>query len=432
MLAFAAAIVIGTVLLRLPVAHAPGHAVGWLDALFTSTSAVCVTGLIVVDTGGAYSRFGETVIMLLIKAGGLGILSLGVLVALATGRRLGFRERRQLQVQSGRPSVGGVVRFTRNLLLLTVSIELIATAVLYLRFRTVEGPVEGLFYALFHAISAFNNAGFSLYVDSLSGFVADPLVSLVVPVLFIVGGIGMPVLIDLASRVREERARVLRLHTKTALLVTGILLVGGTAAFLVMEWTNPASLGGLSFGERFLAGFFQAATPRTAGFNTLDYAAFRPGTLALVMLLMFVGGNPGGTAGGIRTTTFAVIVGSVWSYARGKGLPVLFGRSIDQDLVTKAAVIAALGVMLCGGAFTLLLFTEPDQGFLPLMFETVSAMGTVGLSLGVTAGLSAAGKVIIIVVMFAGRIGLLTFALALAEHQGHERARYPREDLIVG
>lgn len=431
-LAFAGAIALGTVLLALPVAHAPGHRVGLLDAFFTSTSAVCVTGLIVVDTGGAFSRFGETVIMLLIKAGGLGILTLGALLALATGRRLGFRQRQNLQVQTSGEGPGRIVPFIRILLVFTISVELMGALALYLRFRQTEGMWEGWFYALFHSVSAFNNAGFSLYADSLSAYRADPLVSLLVPCLIILGGLGMPVLFDLADRARSGERRQLLLNTKTALLVTAILLAAGWALFMAMEWRNPATLGGLEFGEKLLAGFFQAATPRTAGFNTLDFSAMHTGTLVFFMLLMFVGGNPGGTAGGIKTTTFAVLLASAWTYARGKGSLVVFNRRVTPDLTMKAGVIATIGVTLTVVALVLLTFTEPDQPFLDLMFETVSAIGTVGLSLGATAELSAPGKIIISILMFLGRVGLLTFALALVEERRTRRAQHPPEDLIIG
>lgn len=431
-LAFAAAIAMGTLLLALPVAHAPGEAVTILDAFFTATSAVCVTGLAVVDTAGSYSRFGETVIMLLIKSGGLGILSLGVLLALATGRRVGFRQRLELQEQTNRLQVGGIVRFMRNLILFTTGIELIGAAILYVRFREVEGVWNGLFYALFHSVSAFNNAGFALYADSLSGFATDPLVSLTIPALFILGGLGVVVVFEGVTRLRRGKRAPASLHTRIALTATLALIVAATVFVLVAEWSNPNTLGPLAPVEKLLAGFFQAVAPRTAGFNSLDYGGMRTGTLVFVILLMFIGGNPGSTAGGVKTTTFAVLVTSVWAFARGHGRPTLFMRRIGPNLVTKAAVVSTLGALVCVGALALLSFTEPHLGLLPLLFETISAFGTVGLSLGTTPELSVAGRIIVMALMFVGRVGLVTFAVAVAARRDEERLRYPREELIIG
>lgn len=432
-IAFLGAIAVGTVLLALPVAHAPGVDVSLLDALFTATSAVCVTGLTVVDTGEAFSRFGQTVIMLLIKSGGLGILSLGALLALATGRRLGFEQRLQLQAQTNRLHVGGVVRFIRNLLLFTTGAELLGALLLYVRLRADHGPIEGIFHALFHSISAFNNAGFALYSDSLSGYVADPLVSLTIAALFLVGGLGMIVVFEVADHLQSGTRRYpYSLHTRIALATSVVLIVVATVFLLIAEGSNPTTLGSLSPPNKLLAGFFQAVTPRTAGFNTLDYASMQTGSLIFVMLLMFIGGNPGSTAGGVKTTTMAILVTSVWAIARGNDRPVLFGRRIDRKLIMKAAVVSTMAVLTSGGALTLLSFTEPGLDLLPLLFETISAFGTVGLSLGATADLSTPGRLIIISLMFLGRVGLVTFALAVVERQDVPRLRYPKEELVIG
>ncbi|MEX2543410.1 MAG: TrkH family potassium uptake protein [Trueperaceae bacterium] len=427
---FAAAISVGTVLLALPISHS--QPVTFLDAFFTATSAVCVTGLVVVDTGGAFSRFGETVIMLLIKSGGLGILSLGALLALVTGRRLGFRQRMELQAQTSRLGVGGIVRFMRNLLLFTTTIELVGALVLFVRFGAELPAGEALFHSLFHSVSAFNNAGFSLYQDSLARYAADPLVSLTVAALFILGGLGVVVAFELVDRYRDDTRRPFTLHSRVALSMMLILIFVAFVFMLVAEWSNPDTLGPLPVAQKVLAGFFQAVTPRTAGFNSLDFAGMHTGTLVFVMLLMFIGGNPGSTAGGVKTTTAAVLLTAMWSVARGHGRPVLFKRHIDAVLVTKAAVLSTLGVLILGGALTFLSFTEPRLDMLPLLFETVSAFGTVGLSLGATSELSTLGRLIIITLMFLGRVGLVTFALAVAERRAQAAVRYPGEELVVG
>ena len=430
-LALLSAILVGTLLLSLPVAHAPERDVSLLDAFFTATSAVCVTGLVVVDTGEAFSRFGETVIMLLIKSGGLGILSLGAVLALATGRRLGFKERLNLQFQTSRPQVGGVVRFVRSLLLFTTGVELLGALLLFVPLSRDLGPSEGLFHALFHSVSAFNNAGFALYPESLTRYASDLLVNLTVTGLIIIGGIGLIVVLELYRRLQGLRFP-LSLHSKVVLSTTLALLMVSTAFVLSAEWSNPDSLGALSTPDKLMAGFFQAVTTRTAGFNTVDFAGLREGTLLFVMLMMFIGGSPGSTAGGVKTTTFTVLVMAVWAVARGHGRPALFMRRIDAALVTKAAVVSTLVILLIGGAVTVLTYTEDHLATLPLLFEVVSAVGTVGLSTGITPELSATGRFIVIALMFLGRIGLITFATAVAARRENEHVRYPSEELVIG
>ena len=431
-LSFLMATLVGTLLLTLPIAHARGLQVSVIEALFTATSAVCVTGLVVLDTGTEWSRFGQVVIMLLIKAGGLGILTLGALLALATGRRIGYEERMRLQMQANALNTGGIVRLVRNLVLFTVTVELAGTLVLYGRFAAAHGPAEGLFYALFHSISAFNNAGFALYEDSLMRYTADPLVSLTIAALFIIGGLGFVVALDLFTRFRTDIPLVLSLHTKIVLLTTGLLLLIGTIVIAAFEWTNPATLEPLTVPGKLLASFFQAATPRTAGFNTLDYGVMNTPSIAFTMLLMFIGGSPGSTAGGIKTVTFLVLIGSAWMLSRGRGQLVLFHRRIDAVAIIKASVIATMGVMIIGAAFTGLAVTESGIAPLPLLFETVSAFSTVGLSMGITGELSEAGRSVIIALMFLGRVGLLTFALALVEKQPERNIQHPAEDIVIG
>lgn len=431
-LSFLVATVVGAALLALPVAHAPGVRVGLLDALFTATSAVCVTGLVVVDTGTAFNRFGQTVILLLIQLGGLGVLTLGTVLTLATGRRIGYGARVRLQTEVHAFDLGGVLQLARAIVALVVVVDLAGAALLYPRFASLHGPGDGLFYALFHSVSAFNNAGFALYPDSLSRFVTDPLLNLTIIALVVTGGLGFVVIIDLRARYGPERRRRLSLHTRMALSITGFLLATATVVVLVLEWANPATLGGLDVPGKLLASLFQAVTPRTAGFHTLDYAGMQAPTLLFTALLMFIGGNPGSTAGGIKTLTFFVLVVSVWSVVRQRREYTIYGRRIAPDTVVRAGVVAFGGVMLAGAALTLLAITERDIALLPLLFETVSALGTVGLSLGITADLSPLGRVVMIVLMYLGRIGLLTFALALVTEHPTRQIRYPAEDVVIG
>jgi trk system potassium uptake protein len=431
-LSFATAIVAGTVVLRLPLAHAPGAAIGWLEALFTATSAVCVTGLIVVDTGRDFSPFGQAAIALLIQMGGLGILTVGMLLALVTGRRLGFRERMNLQTQLSALQVGGVVRLVRRIVVVVVGVELIGAVLLYPRMAAAEGWSAGAWQALFHAVSAFNNAGFSLYADSLTRYAGDPLVNLVVLMLIVVGGLGFVVVVNLITRQWQGRRAPLSLHTKIALTATASLIGVAALLLLALESGNPRTLGTLPWGTRLLAVLFQAITPRTAGFNTVDYASMHEATLLVTMLLMFIGGNPGSTAGGIKTVTFVVLVGSAWSLSRGRGELQLFDRRVPIEAAVRAGVITLMSLMLVTTSLTLLSLTDTHVGLLRLAFETFSAFGTVGLSTGITPDLSTSGKLVIIALMFVGRLGPLTLGLALMEGPREKRVEYPAEDVVVG
>jgi trk system potassium uptake protein TrkH len=428
---FLIAIAVGTVLLALPLAHAPGQEVGWSDALFTATSAVCVTGLIVVDTGSAFSLFGRTVIALLIQAGGLGILTLGGLAALLVGSRVGYRQRLHLQRQVGALHLGGVVRLVRGIVLVVVTAEVVLTLVLWPRLAAEHGVVGGLGVAAFHAISAFNNAGFSTYQASLARYVGDAWIVLPIVIAFVLGGIGHHVLLDGVARRRGGRARM-SLHARMALAMTAALLLAGTVAVAAFEWRNPATLGALAPADRLAAALFQAATPRTAGFSVVDVGAMQPATLAVTMLLMFIGGSPGSTAGGIKTVTFFVLIGSAWSWSRGHGELEIWGRRLAAELVVRAGVIAFLAALVVGAGFTALLAIDPELGFAPLLFESVSAFGTVGLTMGVTPELSEGGRLVVIALMLIGRLGPLTAAVALLERSRAKLVSRPAEDVMIG
>jgi trk system potassium uptake protein TrkH len=428
---FLLAILVGTGLLALPVSHAEGAEVGVLDALFTATSAVCVTGLVVVDTGAAFSRVGQVVILLLIQAGGLGILTLGALAALLVGSRVGYRQRMRLQAQVNALHVGGVVRLVRGILILVAAFEAVLTLILWTRYAPRHGLGEGLFQALFHAVSAFNNAGFSTYDASLIGRVGDVVLVGTILAGLVVGGLGHPVLIEVGRRLRGAR-RSLTLHARLALGVSAGLLAFGAVAVAALEWGNPATLGGLPPAERLLAALFQSATPRTAGFTTVEVAELRPATLVVTMLLMFIGGSPGSTAGGIKTVTFFVLAGSAWSWARGHGELELAGRRLATELAVRASVIAFLAAMVIVAGVVALLAFDARLGFAPLVFEAVSAFGTVGLSMGVTADLGAGSRLVVIALMVIGRLGPLTAALALVETPRAKLVRRPSEDVMIG
>jgi trk system potassium uptake protein TrkH len=430
-------IVAGAVLLSLPLSAAPGRAVSTLDALFTSTSAVCVTGLIVVDTPNQWSPFGQVVLMLLIQAGGLGYMTISSLIMLAFGRRISVHERMTLADALNVTSMEGLLRFAWTVALLTFAIEGIGALIMGVRFAQDLGWAKGLWFGLFHAVSAFNNAGFSLFSDNLMGYRGDLTVNLVITTLIIAGGLGFFVLSGLLH-LRKKTAVAMSAHTKMVLTVSASLVAGATLSILALEWTNPKTLAPLGFGEKLLAAYFQAVTPRTAGFNTIGIGDMTAPALFLTICLMFIGASPGGTGGGVKTTTFGVIVAALWTTVRGERDTNIFGRRLSPDLVRRAfalSMLAAIGLILVTG---FLLLTE-RQGLLPTSYEAVSAFGTVGLSMGVSGSVlslsgffGTGGKWLIMFLMFMGRVGPLTLAVALAGTAAPARVRYPEGKVLIG
>jgi len=426
LLGFAAVILAGGVLLSLPISAENGQPTPFLTALFTANSATCVTGLVVVDTADHYSPFGELVIMLLIQLGGFGYMTSWALLAMLLGWRIGLRERIILTEAHNLYQMGGVVRFTQRLIVLALSIEAIGAAILALRWVR-EMPVgRAIYLGIFHSISAFNNAGFDLMggFRSLTGYVGDPVVSLTIAGLIVVGGLGFTVLFDV-------RSRRLTLHSRTVLLSSAILIVGGAVLIWLFEFTNPKTLGGLSTPAQALAALFQAVTPRTAGFNTVPIGALAQSTLMLIVALMFIGASPGGTGGGIKTTTFIAPLAVIWSTIRGAHEPVLFHRRLPVSVIYKAVTIALVSVAFVV-TMTVLLVEVERRDFLSSLFEVTSAFGTVGLSTGITPDLSTWGRLIVMLTMFSGRVGLLTVVYGLARQQRPLRVRYPEERVYLG
>lgn len=425
-LGFVTIILTGAALLSLPVASESGRSTPPLTALFTATSATCVTGLTVVDTADHFSTFGELVILALIQLGGFGYMTSWAILALILGHRIGLRERIVLTEAHNLYNLGGVVRFTRRLILLTLVIESSGAAILTLRWMGEEPLGRALYLGVFHSISAFNNAGFDLMGSSrsLASYVGDPVVSLVIAGLIILGGLGFSVLFDL-------RSRRLRLHSKTALLATGMLIGVGTALIALLEFTNPNTLGALPIPTRVLAAFFQAVTPRTAGFSTVDIGAMAEPTLVLLAALMFIGASPGGTGGGIKTTTFMAPLAVILSSIRGTGDPAMFGRRIMPQNIHKAMTIAFVSLAFVFAMSVILAVVESLE-FLPALFEITSSFGTVGLSTGLTPHLSPWGRVIVMLTVFSGRVGLLTVAFGLTRRQRRPQMRFPEERLYIG
>ena len=434
-------ILVGTLLLSLPLAHA-AEPVSALDALFTATSAVCVTGLTVVETGTRFSAFGQAVVLGLIQVGGLGLMTFAVFAGIALGGRVPFTGRVVIQETMHHTPSAGVRRLVRYVLAFTLMSEAFGALWLWLRLRETLPLGASLWSAAFHSVSAFCNAGFSLFPDSLMRYRGDPVVNLGITGLIILGGLGftssMELREQLTARLRRVRPPRATLHTRLVLLVTVVFLVGGTLVYLGLEWNNL--LRGLPPGERLLAAWFLSVTPRTAGFNTVDYGQASSETLFFTIFLMFVGASPGSTGGGIKTTTFGLLVALVVARWRGRGRASVFQRTIPHAVMDRALLVALLAWALVSLAIGLLVFAEsagvPYQGadprFVALMFEAVSAFGTVGLSTGITPGLGAAGKLVLVALMFVGRVGPLTLVLAIGPRQQRGRFRYAEENVMVG
>jgi potassium uptake TrkH family protein len=430
-LGFLTAIAVGTGVLLLPVARAGPGGADPPTALFTAASAVCVTGLTVVDTPAYWSPFGQGVILALIQVGGFGIMTAATLLTLVVQHRLGLSDRLVAKLETKAAGIGDV----RRVVVRIAGAVLICEAVLItaLSGRLWLGydypPGEALWHGTFQALSAFNNAGFATYSDSLMGFVSDWWINVPVMAGIVIGGMGFPVLFELLRRAgRPSRWSI---HTRITVFGTAALLVVGFAATLALEWANPGTLGRLGGSDKVLAAMFHSVTSRTAGFNTVDTAALLPETWAVTDLLMFVGGGSAGTAGGIKVTTCFLLAFVVWSEIRGEREVVIGRRRVSSATVRQALTVASLGAALVTlGTITLLMLT--DEPLDRVLFESVSAFATVGLSTGITADLPAAGQLVLVVLMFVGRVGTITVASALALRSSHRLYRYPEERPIVG
>ena len=429
--AFGIAIAAGTVLLLLPFATSPGHSTDPFDALFTATSAVSVTGLIVTDTADHWSGFGQVVILLLIQLGGFGIMTLSSLVALLLSRRLGLTRRLRAQAEANALNAGDVRRVVIGVALISLVFEAVATVVLTWRFAVDEEAnlAEAFYRGLFHAVSAFNNAGFSLFDDSLEGFVGDWTLCLTIGLATIAGGIGFPVWTELRqSLLRPKRWT---LHTKLTLSTTAVLLVVGMVVIVVNEWSNPGTLGSLDPPQRLLAGWFQSVTPRTSGFNSLDYGQMREGTLFFTDVLMFIGGGSASTAGGVKVTTLGLLGFVVWAEVRGDPDVNAFGSRVP-DLAQRQAVTFVMLAVSVVTAATLAVVVMGDIGLSSALFEVISAFSTVGLSTGVTDQIGVGAQSVLVVLMFVGRVGPITLFAALVLREHRRLYRLPQERPIIG
>jgi trk system potassium uptake protein TrkH len=430
---FAVLIAIGSAILVLPVASASGTWTDPLTAVFTATSAVCVTGLVVVDTASHWSPFGHVVIMLLIQVGGFGFMTGSTLLLfLLLGRRTGLRDRVLVQASTGVPQLGDVTTLVKRIAIFTVIVEVVGAILLAVAFLDDEGgAVQAVWWGIFHSVSAFNNAGFDLMGDfkSLTDYAGDALVLTAIGLLIILGGLGYAIVGDVIGKRRWKR---LALETKLVVLTTIALLVGGTIAIGAFEWSNPATLGALPVEQRPLNALFESITLRTAGFSAIDTGSLVEASLFVVMALMFIGGASGSTAGGIKVNTFAILLVAIISTARGRPSAEAFGRRLPHLLIYRALSVALLAIAVVFAVGLLLEITAGTQSFVRVLFESISAFGTVGASTGITPQMPDAARVVLIVAMYMGRLGPLTLVLALTARSRPVLSRPAVETMRIG
>lgn len=428
---FIGIILAGAILLILPISSKSGEWTGFVDAIFTSTSAVCVTGLVVKDTGSYWSTFGQAVLLVLIQIGGIGFMTMATLLLLVLGRKIGIQARLLISQTVGLSQLGGMVSLIKRIALYTFVIEALGAGILYLRF-CVEYPWKtALWQAIFHSISAFNNCGMDILGNNFRSFIdyqKDTTVILTIAILIILGGLGYIIIEDI---IRNKRFTRLSVDTRIVLITTGVLLLIGTLFILFAEYTNPATLGPLALPYKLLVSFFHSVVPRTAGFASIDVGRMVVSTVLFTMFLMFIGGASGSTAGGVKVNTFGLLMATVWSSIKGRKHPGVFGREFTIDNISQAITLI---VMYLAVAIVAILILSVIEGFgtINLAFEVFSALGTVGLSTGITPGLSTAGEIILIIVMFVGRLGPLTFALALRQRWQPVEYRYPEDIVRIG
>lgn len=429
---FAVIILLGTILLTLPISVRSGKG-NLLNSLFTATSATCVTGLAVADTYQNWTTFGQVVILCLIQVGGLGFMTIGAFIAVLLKKRIGLQEREQLQESVNTLELAGVVRLVKKIVYRTFLVELLGAILLSFRFIPAFGPVKGIYFSVFHAVSAFCNGGFDLMgineaYSSLVAFEGDVLVNLVIVALILIGGIGFIVWDDVVRN--KWHFRKYLLHSKIVLTATMALTVGGTILFLITE--NQATLAGMNPVEKLLGALFCAVTPRTAGFNTVDTAALSNAGKVLTIVLMFIGGSPGSTAGGAKTTTIVVLLLYAVAMITNREDINMFGKRLTNEVVKKANAVVIINLSLAMVAGVIIMISQPLLKFEDVLFEVFSAIGTVGMTTGITRDLNILSRLIIIVLMYCGRLGSLSFALVFAQKNKSISVRQPQEKIIIG
>ena len=430
-LGFLLLILVGALILTLPISTTSGESTNFLDALFTATSAVCVTGLIVVDTGTYWNAFGQTVIMILIEIGGLGFMSFTTLIAIILGKKITLRERLILQDAMNTFNIQGLVKMVKYVLVFTVSVQFFGALLFSTQFVPEYGLGKGAFYSIFHSISAFCNAGFDIFgnFSSLTSYNSNAVVIMVASALIIIGGLGFTVWSEVYS---SKSLKKVSLHSKMVILMTIVLVLGGTLLMFLFENNNVNTIGNMSFVDKIMNSFFASVTPRTAGFNSIPTDGMTTAGQFLTIILMFIGGSPGSTAGGIKTTTIGILIVTIVCVIKGREDAEVFKRRFSKDLVYKAFTLIFIGVSLVIVVTMLLSYTEKGASFISLFYETVSAFGTAGLTLGLTSELSSIGKVLIIFMMYLCRVGPLTVVLSITRKKINSGIKYPEGKILIG
>ncbi len=428
---FIALIIIGGIILSLPISSVSGEATNFLDSVFTATSATCVTGLVVVDTGTHWNIFGQTVIMILIEIGGLGFMSFATFITVLMGRKITLKNRLLMQEAMNTFGIQGIVKMMLKIMKFAFVIQLVGILILSTQFIPQYGLGKGLFYSLFHSVSTFCNAGFDIFgnFSSYTTYYNNPVVLLTVSSLIAIGGLGFTVLLELYNFRRDKK---LSLHSKVVLYITGILILGGALCFFIMEYNNPETLQVMSLRDKIVNSIVASISPRTAGINSFSTTAMTTSGKFLTVILMFIGGSPGSTAGGIKTSTLGIVLGGIICVIKGREDVELFQKRIPKDLVYKAVAIIGIAMCLVCVVTMVLTVTEPGQDFLALLYEATSAFGTVGLTMGVTPTLNDTGKMIIIILMYLGRVGPLTVVLALLSKKSEGSFKYPEGKVLIG
>lgn len=428
---FAIVILTGAILLTLPISSANGTYTSFVDCIFTSTSAVCVTGLVTLDTGTHWNYFGKTVIITLIQIGGLGFMSFATLLSLILGKKITLRERLIMQESMNTINIQGLVKLAKYVLAFTFSVELIGALLLSTQFIPEFGLAKGIYYSIWHAISAFCNAGFDLIggFSSLTGYSENAVIILTIGSLIAVGGLGFIVWSEIYNC---KSLKKISTHSKLVIIVTLLLIFVGALLMFLFEFNNPSTLQPLTTKGKIVNAWFASVTPRTAGFNSIPTDGMTTAGKFLTIILMFIGGSPGSTAGGIKTATFGVLVMTVISVVKGREDTEIFKKRIPRDIVYKSLAVIIVGLLLVITVTMLLSITEVGASFEYILYEVTSAFGTVGLTLGLTTKLTSIGKILLALTMYCGRVGPLTVVLALTRNKRNSGIRYPEDKIIVG
>ena len=428
---FLSVIIIGGIILSLPISSVDGRSTNLLDSIFTSTSAVCVTGLVTIDTGTHWNTFGQIIILMLIEIGGLGFMSVTTFVAILLGKKITLRDRLIMQEAMNTFGIQGLVKMVRYVIILTFSLQLGGALILSTQFIPQFGIKKGIFYSIFHAASSFCNAGFDLFgnFSSLTSYSSNAVVVLTLSILLILGGLGFTVLLELYN---YKRDRKLSVNSKMVLYVSGMLIVIGTILMFAFEFNNPETIGNMSMGNKILNSFFSAVSPRTAGFNTVSIDGMTTSSKLISVILMVIGGSSGSTAGGLKTATFGVTILTVICVLKGREDTEAFGRRLSKETVYKAFTLLAIAVFVVLFVTMILTIVEPDQSFINLLYEAASAFGTAGLTTGVTQQLSLIGKIVIMITMYLGRVGPLTVFVAILNRKKKVPYKYAEGKILIG